>query len=359
MLSICFGTPAINAQILQDTASIIMVRQGIDSIFSMQFSYAEEVLKKISKLYPDHPVTILFRGIMTYWQNYPLMPNSVASSSFEKEIRKSIGLCEKKINPSYDAEYLLANLGARGLLLTFYADNGLSNDVYPLATSTYKYVRRSVDFTSYYPDFFFFTGLYNYYREVYPKVHPVYKSFAFLFPKGNREKGLNELELAAQNSILLKAESFSYLSYIYLNYENNYQQASYFSRHLHDLYPANPEFLTQYIKNLLLIKGYDEAEGLIISNDTIGQNAYTQSQFWIFKGILQEKKYHDYELAGNYYNTGIRNLGRFGEYGNEFVALGYFGLSRIAGINGEKENKKIYSKRAMKLADSKRNNFDD
>ena len=183
----------------------------------MQFNYSEEVYRKICKLYPDHPVVILFKGILNYWEKYPLIPVSSSCTTFKEEMRKCIELCEKNKKLSYESEYLLANLGARGLLLTFYANNSLKNEVFPLAKSTYRYVRKSFDFTSFYPDFLLFTGLYHYYREVYPRVHPVYKPLAFLFPDGNREKGLKDIQTAAQHSILLKAESLSYLSiYIYM-----------------------------------------------------------------------------------------------------------------------------------------------
>jgi hypothetical protein len=357
-LSIYSSTNKIDAQILQDTASLNLIKNGVDSIYNMQFNYSKEVYRKISKAYPDHPVVIVYKGIITYWENYPLTPSSAASTSFEEEMLRCIKLCEKNNNSSFESEYLLANLCARGLLLTFYSDNDIKNEVFPLAKSTYHYIRRSFDFTPGYSDFFFFTGLYNYYREVYPRVHPVYRPLALLFPNGNREKGLEEIQTAAQNSILFKAESYSYLSYIYITYENNYPQAIYFSKYLHDLYPLNPDFLADYIQNLLLIKKYDEAETLVGASGKHEKNTFFNAQLSVFKGIIQEKKYKNNKLAQQYYNTGIRDLSAFGAYGNEFAAYAYFGLSRISGAIGDKDNKKNYHKQAMKLADSKKINFD-
>ena len=65
---------------------------------------------------------------------------------------------------------------------------------------------------TYYSDFYFFTGVYNYYREAYPEAYPVYKPLALLFPKGSKTKGLEDLLIASKNSIFLKAEAFSFLS---------------------------------------------------------------------------------------------------------------------------------------------------
>jgi len=39
----------------------------------------------------------------------------------------------------------------------------------------------------------------------------------------------------------------------------------------------------------------------------------------IFKGIIEEKKYHDYKFAQQYYNVGVRDMTSFGAYGNEYI----------------------------------------
>ena len=358
ILLLCLSTIGLNAQMLKDTASLNLLRKGIDYVYNFQFSDANDVYRKISHSYPENQIVYLFKGMITYWENYPLVLTSSARASYENDIRKCIELCEKKNDAANEAEILLSDLCARGLLLLFYADNDLSMDVFPLATSTYPYIRRSFNFTSVYSDFFFFTGLYNYYRDAYPEAHPIYKALTFLFPKGEKAKGLKELQIAAKNSILLKAEASSFLSGICLSFENNYKQASYYSKSLHELYPSNLEYTGEYVKNLLLIKQYDEAERLIMSPVTNSGNKYFQAQISIFNGILQEKKYHNYKLAEEEYVNGARNISLFGDYGNEFAAYAYFGLSRISDVNGDKQHKKTYRKIALKLAEYKKIDFD-
>jgi hypothetical protein len=108
----------------------------------------------------------------------------------------------------------------------------------------------------------------------------------------------------------------------------------------------------------LLIKNYEEAEKQISSSAT-RRNSYLQAQISIFKGIIQEKKYHNLQKAAEFYNNGIRNIARFREYGNEFAAYAYFGLSRIARENKDEKNEKIYRRLALKLTAFKEMNFDD
>lgn len=357
-LSLFISSVQVNAQLLQDTSALNLVKRDIDYIYNLQFNNAQEVYTKITGLYPGHPIVLLLKGIMTYWENYPMLHTNPSHVLFEEDMRQCIALSETNINPGNEAEYLLADLCARGMLLTFYSDNDLIMEVTPLTISTYKHLRRAFNFAPACTDLYYFTGVYNYYREAYPKIYPVYKSLALLFPPGNSETGLIELQKAATNAVVLKAESFSMLTWIYLSFENKYPESLYYCRTLYEKYTNNQLFLSTYIRNLLLMKKYDEAEKLIPVSGAEEGDKFFQAQFIILKGILQEKKYLNDKLAQQYYNTGINNISLFGKYGNEFAAYAYFGLSRISEAEGEKHTHKIYRKEAMKLADFKRINFD-
>ena len=348
----------INAQLLQDEAVLDLVKQNIDYIYNMQFDEANAVYTKISQSYPRHPIVFLLRGMLTYWENYPLLHTSPSHVSFEEDMRECIELSESNESHRYEAEYLLADLCARGMLLSFYADNDLIMEVTPLTISTYKYLRRAFNFTSECTDLNYFTGVYDYYREAYPKIYPVYKSLAFLFPHGDMVHGIKEIQIASKRSVVMQAESYSMLSWIYLNFENKYSESLTYSKSLYEKYRGNTLYLAEYIKNLLLMKRYDQAEEQFANESEPIVNKYYQAQLTILRGILQEKKYHNNTLAQEYYNKGISDISLYGKYGNEYAAFAYFGLSRISDDNGEKHTRKIYRKEAMKLADFKKINFD-
>jgi len=349
----------LQGQILKDTSSLNLLKKGVDYIYNFRFDDARDVAGKLDYAFPDHPVVHLLNGMIIYWENFPLMPPSPACISYENEMRECIRLSEGHNDPADYAEYLLSNLGGRGMLLLYYADNNLSDEVVPLAKSTYSLIRQAFDYTSFYDDFYFFTGLYNYYREAYPDAHPIYKVVAFLFPKGDRSKGLKEIQLAANSSIVMKAESFSILSFIFIQYENNYLKSYDYSKSLFELYPANPSYIAGYITSMLLVKKYDQAEEIIKDSEKETTNSYFRAQLSIFNGILQEKKYHNNRLAQKYYFKGINDISEFDYYGNTFAAYAYFGLSRISDIEGDKRNKKTFRKKALELTNYKKVNFDD
>ncbi len=357
-LSMFPGLAPGNAQILQDTTALNLVREDIDYIYNFQFNQARDVYARIMRLYPEHPIVFLLKGIMTYWENYPLLHTIPSHVAFEEDMRQCIRLSEININSGNEAEYLLADLCASGMLLMYYDDNDLIMEVIPLVKSTYIHLRRAYNFTTVCQDLNYFTGLYDYYREGYPTVFPIYKSLLLIFPAGDMANGIKELKTAAINSVVLRPESCSLLSSIYLNFENKFPESLYYSRTLHNRYPENAYYLTYYIKVLLLTKQYDEAEKLIISSSDTEGNKYLQAQLMILKGILQEKKYHENKLAQKYYNQGIKDISLFGKYGNEFAAYAYFGLSRISESNDEKHLNNIYRKEAIKLATFRKINFD-
>jgi tetratricopeptide (TPR) repeat protein len=349
----------LNSQILSDSIAVGHINSGMDYLYSRQFDKAKMIFTELERLYPGHPVNYLYHSNIIYWENYPLIPSSPYRNTFEEDLNNCMELAAKKeYSEKYAAESLLVNVCARGFLLLFYADNDLSFKVIPLATGTYKYIIRSFDFVSSFSDFYYFTGIYNYYREEYPKIRPVYKPLASLFPPGDKARGLAELERAAELSIFLKAEAYSLLSWIYTGFENNFTQALFFSRKLTEKYPENHMFRALHIKILLLLKQYDPAEDLLKIPDNNSGNRYYDAQVLIFKGIIQEKKYRNYALAKKFYEEGISSASFFGNYADEYCGYAYMGLSRVCEYYGDRTGRKVYRRKGYDLIDFKKVSFE-
>jgi len=348
-------------QVLKDTTSVRLISEGIERIYNMDFKEAEAVSAELADRYPGHPVCDLYRGMMIYWEEFPLTASSPGRAKYERILRGCIEKSEPGNYPpgGYSSEYLLANLSARGLLLLFYADNGLSSEVMPLASQTYRPLVRSMKLTNECPDFYYFSGVYNYYRDAYPRVRPIYKTVAFLFPQGNMKKGIEQLELCSMKAMALKAEALSMLSWIKMHFETDYPGALPYSKELYERYPSNVLFKSMYIKNLLLLKKYDEAENVIMSHSPSDTNSYYRAEIMVFNGLLQEKKYRNKNAAKNYYRSAIEALVPFEAYGNEFTSYSYFGLSRLSERDDEKQLKRIYRRKALELTDFKKMTFDD
>jgi tetratricopeptide (TPR) repeat protein len=357
MSAVC--TPGIQAQVLSDSTAVRMIKEGIGYVYNMEFDKAETIVSEIQVQYPNHPVVLLMKAIITSWKNYPLVSSSSARQPFEEYLRTCIDLSSRKpYSEEFRAESLLANICARGLLLMYYSENDLSMKVIPLAAGTYKYVMRSFDYVTSFGDFYYFTGLYKYYREAYPMIHPVYKPVASLFPHGNIEEGLKELDKCGETAVFLKPEAWSMLTWIFFGFENDLPAALAYSSRLVSVYPANPLFREYHIRNLLLLHKYDEAE--IFINEAAGEtsNVYILGTMKIFSGIVQEKKYKNYDHAKKLYREGINAISPFGYYGNEYSGYAYLGLSRICDHNGDKSCKRDYRKKGLELVTFRNMTFD-
>ncbi len=359
LLVSALGSPGVHAQILYDSTAVGMIRLTVSHIYNMEPEKAREEFSLIEQSYPGHPVIYLLKGFMTYWENYPLLPGSRECDVFEENLHSCIDLSIRKpYSDNFEAESVLANICARAMLLMFYADNDLTFNVIPLATGSYKYLKKTFDFTSVFADFYFFTGLYNYYREAYPQNHPVYRAVASVFPRGDVKKGLEELEKSARLSVFLKAESYGMLTWIYAGYENNFPKALSYSSALNTLYPRNPMYKAYNIKNLLLLREYDQAETMIEDYRKDKPNSFLDAQVMIFNGIIQEKKYRNYPLARQFYEEGMSALSMFGDYGNDYIGYAYMGLSRISGYSGDKASEKAFRKKGQDLNAFRQLDFD-
>ena len=339
-----------DAQILSDTSSFRVIEMCISDIYNFRFSDASDKCAKLNGQYPGHPAVRLIHGMIVYWQFYPLLPESPNEKIFLDDMNTAIRLSEKKERSGNETEYLLINLCSRGMLLQYYADIDKDSEIFPLAKSTYQHIRKAFKYSSAYYDFNFFTGLYNYYREAYPEAYPIYKAFAIFFPRGNKTEGIKEMQIASQHSLLLKAESYSFLAWISTSFEHDFSGATDYSRKLYDLYPDNTLYLAEYIKNLLLTKQYNEAEKLLHDMDKDNNGPFLLGVFEIFNGILQEKAYNDNKVAQKLYEQAIAEISPFASYGNEYAAYAYFGLSRICDATGDKKGRKAYHKKASDLA---------
>lgn len=352
---------SVNAQVLTDSTAIRIITRGMQNIYNLEFSEAGEAYNSLAAMYPGHPVLNLFKGMKIYWENFPMDPFSKARKSFESELKTCIEISDKSNypGPGYEAEYLLANICARGLLLLYLSENDQSGEVIPLVTSSYRPLMNTFRFTSTCPDFYYFTGVYNYYREAYPIVYPVYKAVAFMFPKGNMDLGLKQLEDCGERSMALRAEAYVMLSWIRMNFEMNYLQALPYSQHLADQYPANPLYRIYLAKNLLLLKRYDEAGKLVFSARNGEDNPFYNAVMEVFRGLIEEKKFRNLSSAAGHYRQGIDDLARFGPYAYEYVGYAYLGLSRINETGGNIRESRSYHRKGTDLIDFKGITFND
>ncbi len=220
---------------------------GIDQIYNLKFSQAEETFSIVENEYPNHPAGKFFKAMITWWKILVDLDNESYDDKFFDQLDEVIKMCDRMIdkNPkNVDALFYKGGaLGFRGRLRaireSWFKAALDGKDALPLVFKAYELNPNNIDLQLGF-------GIYNYYAEVIPEKYPVVKPFMVFFPKGDKAKGLRQLENVAFNGRYAKIESRYFLMTIYFQYEEDMSSAKKYAELLVKQFPDNPVFEKYY-----------------------------------------------------------------------------------------------------------------
>jgi len=320
------------------------IEPAVRLIYNYRFDTALVLISRIEQEIPDHPAVPLMKALWQYHNNFPLLTGTAETDQYISLCSEAINRCRVYLdhNPD-DLEGVSFDMLARAMINLVYVDNGETMKVALGASALYRQVAKGFHLMDQFSEFYFTTGLYNYYREAYPEAHPVYKPVASLFPKGSKKTGLEQLKYAASHCIFLRAEALFYLSLIYLNYEDQPQLAAMLTSRLMALYPDNAYYLGVHIEMLFINSHFEEADALIAKLAQSGRkNSFHRMKYLIFRGIYEDHVLHRPESAKKYLEAGIRLTGQFNRYDESVRTMAYFALSRVYRQTGEQSKAQKY-----------------
>ncbi|MFN3393161.1 MAG: tetratricopeptide repeat protein [Candidatus Thermochlorobacter sp.] len=306
LLLFFFFLPQVQAQIERRTVAPDPIKQyneqilqGIDLIYNLEFEKAEKIFTEIRSKDSKSPIGHFFLGMTLWWKMMLDIDNVQHDEQFCDFMEKTIEVCEERLERnSEDVEALFfkcGSLGFRGRLRanreSWLKAASDGKDALPIVNKLQK-----LDKDNY--DILFGLGLYNYYAEVIPEKIPAVRPLALLFPKGDKLKGIKQLELAAEKSRYARTESLYFLLQIYYVYEKDYVKAIEYARRLYQKYPRNVVFHT-FLGRALASGGYwHEAEA--VYNDVLqksksgtenyGDRAAREAHFHLGMAMMNSRK---------------------------------------------------------------------
>jgi hypothetical protein len=314
---------------------LLKIKSELSFTYSYDFSQARTILNGLKNEIPGHPVLSLMEALNIYWENFPLTPENPKSEVFlallEDAVLKGESILEKEPE---SLEGLFFELFPRALYSEYWADNGKPGKVFPYLNSLYKHTLKGMEVQDRFKEFYFTSGLYNYYVEAYPEKHPAYKAVKILFQAGDKEKGLQQLINCAENAVFVKNEARTFLAYIYMNYESNPLKASGYSAGLYREFPRNPLYVGRYAEILIYDNKLAVAD-IIVNNLAKLPGEFPQMQFHLYKGLMDEKYRKNYESAFAEYKAALQYCEKYGEAGNVYNAQAWMGLGRYYKHKGE------------------------
>ncbi len=153
-----------------------------------------------------------------------------------------------------------------------------------------NYLEKSFGAESKYPFFYLSSGLYNYHIVVTAKQYPVLAPYLYLYPKGNKSKGIEYLQIAANNSNkYLSTEGHYFLMKLYLE-EKKYAAALTNVNELLQRFPQNAIFL--YYKFNIQLKSNNVKDANLASSQLINELKRNQQinniQIKHFEHLIEE-----------------------------------------------------------------------
>jgi len=343
---------SIRAQISSDVQAQELILKGFDAIYNYNFTQTDEAIRQLQATYPQHPVVPLMKALELYWKYMPIKDNSAAVSQYRSYLNQGVNLSRQRLDrKENDAEGVFFALASHGYLGLQDNNEGELMKAVGEARKAYGYLKQGFDLMEQYPEFYFTTGLYNYYVEQYPEDHPVVKPVMLFFQNGNKALGLKQMETGVRKGVFTRAETGLYLGHIYLKHENQPGRAVLLYKPLADKYPKNPLFNLYCAESLMLAGHYAEAQPYIQRLKTLPQK-FLQLPVRVLEGMTKEKLDNNARQAAVDYELAVK-MPFDKAYTKEFSGHAYAGLARLAARAGDKNRAKTFYKKALDLAEYK------
>lgn len=349
----CLFLPFLSsAQVLADPAAQQTVLRTLDDIYNLEFSAADTQMRQLQARYPQHPIVPILRATQLELQYLPLHENKAATAQFMQAVEQGLALAKTMLDKDEDdPEAVFFALTAHSYLASLYNNKGEALKAVGESKKAYNYLRDGFVLMGKNPDFYFTTGLYNYYIERYPMDHSIVKPFMFFFENGDIEKGLKQMDIATRKGLFMRPVANYYLAHILLKHEMEPAKAVVYAKYLADKYPKNPLFGMTCAESLLLAGRYAEARPYVqrlkqMPNKLVPMAVHT------FTGMLAEYADKDDKEATEAYKIALR-LPFNDPYTKEYHAFAYAGLARIAARANDQNRAKINYKKALAIAQYK------
>ncbi len=366
LLNSIYGNVKDTTSILTDIDIQIEATSAINKMYNYQFEEAEKEFRWLSSEYKNHPLPVFLLGLSSWWKIDAQSSKSYIGESQKENVldKNFLNLMDESINLSkriYNqgnkvdgAFFLAASYGFKGRLLS---ERRKWSAAAFAGRNAIKYLKEIRKDDLMIPEISFGNGLFNYYSVWISERYPLLKPIIKLFPEGNKNKGVEQLNIASNNSFYTRTEAQYFLMRIYSG-EGKLTKALQLSKYLKDTYPENSifhKYFTQLLyRNSRLNECLKESNNIIINYDK-RKFGYNEDEARIAHFFLGEI-YHsnlNFDKAIFNYKKSIEFSEKIGKQKMGYSIFSNFSLGRISFNRNEYKQAKIYFKRVLKLTKRK------
>ncbi|MEN7549592.1 hypothetical protein AAG747_16835 [Rapidithrix thailandica] len=321
--------------------------QAVTAIYAWNFDSANKYINQLSAQLPEHPVTPFVKALNIYWQEVPIDFESQAFQKHFSYLRKAEKQAESILEQDENnVEGIFFKMIAKAFIMRHYAEQNKSMKAVGEAKVVYRLIKQGFDLQEQFSEFYFTSGLYNYYREAFPERYPLYKPFAVFFQKGDKTKGLKQLQYTSKHGVYTRCEAINYLVWIYLHYEHDSEMAQKYAYQATRFFPKNQLFKVQYIETLTLTGEYQKARQPIRELLHNSNDDFYKMAGYCFRGMEKEFNQQDLKAAKVDYELAEKLAEQLGTRSKDYKTYIYMGLYQYYKQNNNREKQRLYLKLA-------------
>lgn len=335
------------------------ITEAVNSLYNFDFETAERGFSVMAHTYPDHPLPYFLMGLSQWWKIAPDTQNQQYDGIFlrfmEETILKAKTLYDNDPGNKEAAFFLAGAYGFEGRL---YSERKSWTRAAFAGRNALKYMELSRGEDELNAELLLGDALFNYFSVWIPKNYPLLRPMMLLFPQGDKDLGLRQLEEVSDNAFYARVEAQYFLFRLYASEERKPYEALRITSYLHEKYPNNPYFHRYYARQLYAVGRIAEAKDVsidILKNIDAKMDGYeaNSGRYASFFAAQYYERLNQLAEAKKYYQKAIS----FGEE-SESEESGYhlYSLIHMGEIvlkEGDKKKAKAYFKQVKHLAKRK------
>ncbi|UOQ65487.1 tol-pal system protein YbgF [Hymenobacter volaticus] len=335
------------APAIVDTKSWLLLNQDIQieldgavhNLYNSKHDQAEKQFRSLRRRYPQHPMPYFLMGLSTWWK---IMPSNVTNTIYDKTFFAYMDTAITKgerlydiDNKNYEACFFLA--AAYGFDARLHAERHDLRKATVSSKRALDYLDKSKEANGLSPEFLLGQGLFNYYAAWISDEHPWLRPILLLFPRGNRQLGLQQIKNVAANGMYTGPEAkFFLMKILGSEQENNSAGALQVARQLATTYPDNGYFERYYA--MLCFNNGEHRKCEQVSLDILdklnrgmpGYEGFSGRYATYYLGWLNQNKYKNAAKAKDYFQRCVVFSEATGQTGVGYYVHANYNLAKIA-----------------------------
>jgi len=346
--------------LLTNTAVQFECEEGVSYLYNFKFDKASVQFQFIRQKYKNHPLPYFLMGLNEWWKIVPNIDNQKYDEKFLAYMDTAIEKAEELFDANeknIEAAFFLA--GAHSFKGRLHAERHNWTKATIEGKRALKYMEVASEQNDLSPEFLFGDGLYNYFAIWIPKNYPVLKPVLWFFKKGDKEKGIQQLETVVKEGFYTRVEAQYFLMRIYGNDENQPEKAFQICSYLHKTYPDNAYFHRYYARMLFtsgrLYELEPAAESILRKIDTgmAGYEEISGRYASFFLGYLHRVWKKDAQQAKHYYERTVQFSEKIKDYEAGYYLYALLYLGQIAQAEKDYGKAKSYFDKVVDKAPRK------